>query len=561
MQAAWVAPKYPVPMTDRRRLTREDYLPSTVLFVGIPGVRIRARAKRWRVEAVTVDQLQQLCVTSVGQASVTSLEIHIATWSPPKGWIGTPAAPGLVSCLIQPQGGGVQVALAWVDPVDVALALAAAVRCLRPVPDLGAGPMLTFAPGLPAAAAALAANVRDVVLPSMTTLEHLRRCDTLLVPSVNDLSATDLSKIDRASTVVVEDGHWTINDTVHEVWVDPTVHNPIGRRSINVGQPAEASVECGVLKLRGESFKLAVTGDLQAADVQLLRAVNGVHALGDLGPRWVNQLGACGIAINAEPSDALGWQVASVRARSDALRRFTPLAALARWPAVSAVLLTNRDTYLAHAMEQISRLDYPNLQVIVGLHGFDLPAARLAELRELAGRGLEFISVAGSVPFGAAMQVASQRAEGELITKIDDDDYYGAAHVWDLVLARMYSGAQVVGKALDWIHLEGENRTVFRPVYDAEKYSFFVAGGTILISRADLDGVGGWRPVTKSIDRALLESVQLTGGLIYRTHGLGYLYVRHLAPHTAAVADKHFLTKTQQTWDGLLKHEVFGTAP
>ena len=158
------------------------------------------------------------------------------------------------------------------------------------------------------------------------------------------------------------------------------------------------------------------------------------------------------------------------------------------------------------------------------------------------------------------MQVSSQRADGELITKMDDDDYYGANHIWDLVLARMYSGAQVVGKALDWIYLEGEDTTVFRPTYAAEKYSFFIAGGTILISRADLDGVGGWRPVTKSIDRALLETVKQAGGLIYRTHGLGYIYVRHLASHTAIVDDEHFLTKTQQTWAGLLKHEVFGTA-
>ena len=33
----------------------------------------------------------------------------------------------------------------------------------------------------------------------------------------------------------------------------------------------------------------------------------------------------------------------------------------------------------------------------------------------------------------------------------------------------------------------------------------FVAGGTILISRGDLAAVGGWRPVPRSVDRALLD--------------------------------------------------------
>jgi hypothetical protein len=29
---------------------------------------------------------------------------------------------------------------------------------------------------------------------------------------------------------------------------------------------------------------------------------------------------------------------------------------------------------------------------------------------------------------------------------MDDDDFYGPEHVWDLVVARLYSGAEIVGK-------------------------------------------------------------------------------------------------------------------
>ena len=37
-----------------------------------------------------------------------------------------------------------------------------------------------------------------------------------------------------------------------------------------------------------------------------------------------------------------------------------------------------------------------------------------------------------------------------------------------------------VGKALDWVYLESQDTTVFRPTYAAEKYADFVAGGTML---------------------------------------------------------------------------------
>ena len=553
-------------MTESRRVTPLDYRPSKVLFVGIPGVRIRARANQWRVEAASIEQLQQLCVTSVGAAEVTSLEIRVAKWSPPKGWVGAPKSPGLVSYLVEPRGAGAQVILTWHEPIDIALALAAALRCLRPISEFGVGSMLTLAPGLPAAAAALAAGTRDVLLPERAIHAHLRRCDTLVVPTPDSMS-----EVERAVTVVVSGETWIVNGAEHLVMVNPSVHNPIGRRSMGATEVIAASVAGGVLELRGSTLKLEVAGDLRSSDVEALRSVGVVSAEADLGPRWTNQLRACGLILKSGSAiddstktllaDPLEAQVLSVKARHDALRGSTPAAALGRWPSVSAVLLTNRETYLTHALQQIAKLDYPNLQVVVGLHGLELTSTRIAELMDLARRELEFISITGNLSFGAAMQLVSQRADGELITKMDDDDYYGSNHLWDLVLARMYSGAQVVGKALDWIYLEGEDTTVFRPTYAAEKYSFFVAGGTILISRADLDGVGGWRPVSKSIDRALLERVKQAGGLIYRTHGLGYMYVRHLAPHTASVASEHFLSKTERTWPGLLRHQIFGTAP
>ena len=145
---------------------------------------------------------------------------------------------------------------------------------------------------------------------------------------------------------------------------------------------------------------------------------------------------------------------------------------------------------------------------------------------------------------------------------MDDDDYYSSTHVWDLVLARMYSGAQIVGKALDWVYLAASDTTVFRPTYPAERFARFVAGGTMLISAGDLAQVGGWRPVPRSVDRALLDRVLESGGLVYRTHGLGYVYVRSAADgsaNTSQVNEEHFLTKTVAQFPGLLSSPALGT--
>ena len=279
----------------------------------------------------------------------------------------------------------------------------------------------------------------------------------------------------------------------------------------------------------------------------------------------VRQLNACGVLVVASADDlpatddALGWQVRSVHERRHALRAFGPTAALDAWPSVSAILVTHRGDFLEQAVRQLDRLDYPRLEVVIGVHGHAVDPARVWELAQSIRHPVTVVTSDAEETLGAALQVCSDRAEGDLITKVDDDDLYGPEHVWDLVLARQYSGAEVVGKALDWIHLVSADVTVFRPTYPAEKYADFVAGGTILLARADLAAVGGWRPVPKSVDRALLDRIIASGGLVYRTHGLGYVYVRRPSGHTATVRDEHFLTKVTTTHPGLIRHEVFGT--
>jgi hypothetical protein len=310
--------------------------------------------------------------------------------------------------------------------------------------------------------------------------------------------------------------------------------------------------------------RIVIDGALGPADVTALRAVGAVVAEA-MPPSVTRQLNACGVLVVGDAQqlpdaeDHLAWQDRSVRERRHALRQHGPSAALDAWPSVSVILATHRPDHLEHAFRQVAGLRYPRLELIVGAHGDGVDPARVWELAQELPLPATVVAVDAGRSLGEVLQLCSDRAEGALITKMDDDDFYGPEHVWDLVLARQYSGAQVVGKALDWVYLESQDVTVLRPTYPAEKYADFVAGGTMLISRGDLASVGGWRPVPKSVDRALLDRVIADGGLVYRTHGLGYVYVRHSSGHTASVQDEHFLTRTTTTFPGLLRHPAFGT--
>ena len=493
--------------------------------------------------------LRRLVTACVGAGPISGLEVRIDRWRRPHlGWTGSADLAGVQTLVVRPHGDGVDVEIELREPRDAAVVLSAVIRVIQPTPSGFAAP--TWSPGVPADGL-LAEQVRDVLAPGDLD-PHVRRADVLLVPRGQDADHALAERI-----VEVGDRRWGDR----EVLVDPAIHRPHGRTSDVVGEIVDASVII-------ERHRLGI----DMTDVKPLRSISAVTGGSSL-PAWLRaQLSALGVIVvdgadQLPPrDDHLAWQQLSVDARRHALREYSPWPAVQPWPTVSVVLATHRPQRLEHALAMIRRQDYPHVQAVIALHGDqDDVAAWAPQVRAaLDGWAGEWvlIGVPSDLTLGHALTAASARADGELLTKMDDDDYYASSHIWDLVLARMYSGAQIVGKALDWVYLAAADTTVFRPTYPAERFATFVAGGTMMISAGDLAQVGGWRPVPRSVDRALLDRVLDSGGLVYRTHGLGYVYVRHSADgsaHTSSVHEEHFLTKTLAQFPGLVNSAALGT--
>jgi len=511
------------------------------------------------VRVPTIQAAQQACILAIGAEPTDRIRLHVRHGRGPSGWMGSPGIRGLSRLLVRPtRRGGSRVDLQVAQPADPGLLLAAALRTILPAAAHGLPDHVTVLPGLPADASWWSLGLRDVPLRTDRPTPHLRRSDVVISPAGQDPSAFP----DRAATVVVRHGgRWTVQGAERDVHVDPSVHHPIGRPSGVSGRIATASKHTQGWLIQGPGLGLEIGDDLTSPAVAALRDVDGIVVPGHLPARLAAQLRASGLVlasgVDQFPGDLLGWMHASVLGRREAMRDHSPRAVLDRWPSVTAVLLTHRAEFIDHALAQLARLRYPRLEVVIGLHGITVPPERFAPLADRHVH--QVVSVPEDLAFGAAMQAVCRHAAGDFVTKVDDDDYYHPDHVWDLVVAREYSGAQLVGKALDWIAVESADCTVFRPEYPSEQYARFVAGATMLISQEDLRSVGGFRPVPRSIDRSLIKGVLAHGGLVYRTHGLGYLYVRRGSGHTANVSDQHFLADASARWGGVLRHEAFGT--
>ncbi|MEU0493553.1 glycosyl transferase family 2 [Nocardiopsis sp. NPDC006139] len=318
--------------------------------------------------------------------------------------------------------------------------------------------------------------------------------------------------------------------------------------------------------LRGVRVSWPARGDASAVRAIASLAAGGVPIAGDPAPAWAAGLGAD--LIDLIPSvgedvftDALRREEHSIRLRRAALRthgvrtRWRSLAAEAGLPVppdtrVSVVLCTRRPDLVGFALAQIARQRHVRFETVLALHGF--PAGLVtAEIARFRATGIPLVvhEADGGTVFGAVMNEAVDRASGTVIAKWDDDDWYGPEHLSDLMLARTYSGADVVGISQNFTYLEELDLTVWRG-YRSEVPSPAIVGSTILADRVVIEDVGGFRPRPRAIDSQFLLAVTRSGGRVYRTHGFGYLLRRAGGGHTWNVDLGYFLRNHTEQWIG-----------
>jgi hypothetical protein len=290
------------------------------------------------------------------------------------------------------------------------------------------------------------------------------------------------------------------------------------------------------LAARGMVFVAADPAVRAALDAQGLVAVRDPKEVDDLR----------GYALSVEASRrALIAGDATLRRTALAGEGTLPL------PTVSVVLSSMRADHIESCLGHLAAQTYPALEVLVGLHGYEVEPSTEEKWRATLRVPLRITTFPAELPFGAVLGRLSRMADGELITKVDDDDHYGRQHVADLVIAWHTSGADLAAKGSRFVHLPDREQTIDRAWAAPELFNVTPAGGTLLLARSTLQQVGGWSHAPRHVDTDLLNRVKAAGGLVYRTHALEYVYVRRTAGHTWVTELDELVAQGERTYQGL----------
>lgn len=321
--------------------------------------------------------------------------------------------------------------------------------------------------------------------------------------------------------------------------VDLRVINPIG---------FDADASEPVVPLSTLDLRRGVTEAL----VRSLRPVLGVRVDTDLDDTARIALAAAGVPLDPESTERAAREEQSVVARRAAIDVLVPPSAR---PSVSIVMATRRPELLDHALRQVAQQrGVDDLELVLAPHGFVPDPALVGEAT--------VVPQPESVVFGDVLNAAVAAASGDLVLKMDDDDWYAPDFVADLLRARAYSGADLVGTADEFYYLAERDLTVQRR-HPGEFYTQWVAGGTLLLSRSLLREVGGFASVPRGVDRHLLDALLRGGASIYRTHGLGYVLRRNATGHTYDADLDRILDPAQlvATWPGFRPSRLVSAEP
>jgi hypothetical protein len=206
------------------------------------------------------------------------------------------------------------------------------------------------------------------------------------------------------------------------------------------------------------------------------------------------------------------------------------------WPTVSVLLASNRPSRILPAIDQMASQTFPIEELIILMHGVDIPAAAIDAIRGLPYPA-RVVHASANLSFGGTLNLGVAASTGETIAKIDDDDWYGPEYLFDLVLATVYSGASLVGKFSEFVFLEGNDVTITRLDNGAERFDTTdLSGGALLLDRAAGRDIGFWRPVPSFLeDQCLLADILNAGFRTFRTQGYSYLLNRHSDAHAWTV--------------------------
>lgn len=219
-------------------------------------------------------------------------------------------------------------------------------------------------------------------------------------------------------------------------------------------------------------------------------------------------------------------------------------------PTVSALVSTFRPQQLDHVFRTVKVQRGVDVELVLLSHGFEISFQQIESLKRDHGlSNVTVLSASKDVALGDCLNMCVDAASGQVLTKMDDDDFYGPNYLSDQLFALAYSGAQVVGKQAHYMYLASRNATVLRNDFKEHRFTRLVMGPTIMADRL-VFLENRFKSLGSGEDTAFLEDVAAAKGRIYSADRFNFCQYRSKDNHTWSISDNFLLATSDVKFFG-----------
>ncbi|WP_262495347.1 glycosyltransferase family protein [Paeniglutamicibacter gangotriensis] len=195
-------------------------------------------------------------------------------------------------------------------------------------------------------------------------------------------------------------------------------------------------------------------------------------------------------------------------------------------PKISALVSTIRPQQIDHILTTVGKQQNVDTELVLLSHGFELDERAIRSKAHDHGiENLVLLRQPRTTTLGACLNLAAGAASGFYVTKMDDDDLYGAHYLQDQAAAHRYSGANVVGKQAHYMYLGGRQTTLLRFEEREHRFTDMVMGPTIFTTREMMQDVP-FLELGRGEDTNFLRGILEVGGTIYSSDRFNFVQMR-----------------------------------
>lgn len=233
------------------------------------------------------------------------------------------------------------------------------------------------------------------------------------------------------------------------------------------------------------------------------------------------------------------WRKHTYKHRARTIMDVIGITYSSRETTISFFVSTNRPGNLRLIFENVARQNVENSELLLATHGFVVDEQEIISLTEEFGlEDVRVFPIDSDKPLGHCLNKLVQASSGEVLLRMDDDDFYGRWYAEDMIHALEFSQADLVGKSATYIYFQEMDATALTFPGKENRFTDFVRGATF----------GGPRETfvdypfpesTRSEDSSVLERLRRDGKKIYATNRFNYAVIRNgdKQKHTWQVED------------------------